>query len=217
MDGAVIALEGDIDAGVAHAVGVLLAVVEQRVVPAHRDERGREPVSDVASSGLASGSSTSAGVPTYCSKYQRIVSAERPYPDAFSSNDGVSVRRSVTGYTSIWKAMAGPPASARELRDHRREVGARAVADDRDPRRVAAELGRMGDRPLQGGQGVVDRGGELVLGGEAVVDAHDDHAGLIGQYPALVVVGVEVAHDEAAAVEEDRDAERGVVRGGVDP
>ena len=182
-NGAVVPPQGDVDAGVAHAVGVLLAFVAQRVVLAHRDERGRQPArATSASSGLAQRvERRRPGCRTYCSTYQRIVSAERPYPDAFSSNDGVSVRRSVTGYTSIWKAMRRPARVARHLRDHRREVAAGAVADHGDARRVAAELGRVVDRPLQGRECVVDRGRERVLGGEAVVDAHHDHVGPIGQ------------------------------------
>ncbi len=127
------------------------------------------------------------------------------------------MRRSVTGYTSIWKTTGGPPASRASC----------ATTAARSPPALSPTTATRVGSPSssvawatdhsQGGERVVDRGRELVLGREPVVDAHDDDPGPVGQHPALVVVGVEVADHEAAAVEEDGDAEGRVVRGRVDP
>src|SRR6185295_18686552 len=54
-----------------------------------------------------------------------------------------------------------------------------------------------------GGDGVVERGGEAVLGGEAVVEAEDADAGGGGEAREEVGVGADGADDEAAAVRVD--------------
>ena len=59
----------------------------------------------------------------------------------------------------------------------------------------------MRAEPAVGRQAVVDRGGELVLGRQPVVDGHDERAGVLGQARAQPVMGLEVALHPAAAVE----------------
>jgi hypothetical protein len=52
------------------------------------------------------------------------------------------------------------------------------------------------------GDGVFRRGGELVLGREAIVDGDHDQLAFMGELAAHHVMGVEIADDEAAAVQE---------------
>jgi hypothetical protein len=65
------------------------------------------------------------------------------------------------------------------------------------------------------GQGIVERGRERMLGGEAIVDGEQPRPRLAGQVAARAVVGVEVPGDEATAVEVDQERSRfgvGVIR-----
>ena len=91
----------------------------------------------------------------------------------------------------------------RELGGNGREVPARAVACDRDSRRIDAELSSALDDVTERREGVLDGGGEGVLGGEPVVDAQHAGAGRPCKQPARLVVGIEVAGHPAAAVIED--------------
>ncbi len=84
-------------------------------------------------------------------------------------------------------------------------LAAGAVAPDRDPERVAAKLGRIGDRPLEGRIAVFDRRWERVLRGQAILGREDHRAAVSGEETADPVVGVEVADDPAAAVEVDEE------------
>ena len=99
---------------------------------------------------------------------------------------------------------------------YRREVAARAVAGQRDPHRVAANLRGMLRHPARRGQGVVGRGGEGVLRREPVAHRYDHAAGAGAERPADRVVGVEVAEHPTTAVEEDHERERSPALGGVD-
>jgi hypothetical protein len=56
----------------------------------------------------------------------------------------------------------------------RREVAARAVAGDREPVRVAAELEHVVSDPPGAGEAVLDRRRERVVGGAPVAEADDD-------------------------------------------
>ena len=58
----------------------------------------------------------------------------------------------------------------------------------------------MGAEPAVGRQAVLDRGRELVLGRQPVVDGHDERAGALGQPRAQAVMRLEVALHPAAAV-----------------
>ena len=100
------------------------------------------------------------------------------------------------------RAAAGPGQQA----DHGGEVAAGAVAADRDPGRVDAQLGGVGAGPGEGGPGVLDRGREGMLGRQPVVDREHRRPGRGGEEAADAVVGVEVADHPAAAVEVDRAA-----------
>ena len=95
---------------------------------------------------------------------------------------------------------------------HGGEVAARAVARHREPRGVAAELARMLGQPAQRAERVVERGGERVLGGEAVVDGDHDRARGVGQRAADGVEGVDVADHPAAAVQVGDHRQRAVRR-----
>ncbi len=90
-----------------------------------------------------------------------------------------------------------------ELRAHRGQVAAGAVAADGEALGIAAVLLDLLRDELQRGVGVVDRGREPVLGREPVVDADDDRAGVVGEQPAHALVGVQVTDHETAAVEVD--------------
>ena len=94
-------------------------------------------------------------------------------------------------------------AVARGERDDGGEIAAGAVAADRSGarRRCRARL-RVGRDPFRRGDGVVDGGGEFVLGREAIVDRDHDQLALIGELAADDVVGVEIADHPAAAMEE---------------
>ena len=66
------------------------------------------------------------------------------------------------------------------------------------------------------GEGVVDGGREGVLGREAVVDGDDHGVGVVREPAAGLVVGLEVADDVAAAVQEEHGGSYAVGRGPVD-
>ena len=63
-----------------------------------------------------------------------------------SSKDGVPQAASITGYTSSCADQCRAALVAGAERGHGREVAAGAVARDREPVRVATELGRHGRR-----------------------------------------------------------------------
>ena len=111
----------------------------------------------------------------------------------------------------------GPVAVASHERGHRREVAARRVARDRDPVGIAAQLGGVLGDPFDRGVTVRRRGGEGVLGREAVVDGDDQAVGAIGESGTDVVVAIEVAQCPPPAVEEQTDREGSLAVGFVDP
>ena len=81
---------------------------------------------------------------------------------------------------------------------------------------VDAELRGVIRDPARGRIGIVDGGGKLVLGGEAIVDGDGDTPGLIGQRPAGHVVAVEIAEHPASAVKEHEGGKGAGPRGPVD-
>jgi hypothetical protein len=103
-------------------------------------------------------------------------------------------------------------AVARRDRYDRREVAAGAVAANREPRRVDAELARLPVHPCRRGDAVVDRSGKAVLGTHPVVDRDDDRTGAVAELAAEDVVGVEVADRPAAAVVVDERGQRARLR-----
>ena len=107
------------------------------------------------------------------------------------------------------------------MRDGSREIAAGTVAAQQD----RAIIGR--DRPFIGGERVVEGGGVLVLGCEPIVDGHGLEAGALADLGADIVMALEAAENEAAAmvVDDDRraigllvaiDADRNVVAGARD-
>ena len=82
--------------------------------------------------------------------------------------------------------------------------------------RVAADCGRVQDRPLGGFVAIVGRGREFVFGREAVIDRDGEAAGSVRQGLAGRVMAVEIAHDPAPAVKEDQHRMGAVARGSVD-
>ena len=105
---------------------------------------------------------------------------------------------------------------ARAQRAHRREVAARAVAADGDPRRVAADLRRVRDRPVERGPAVVERRRKRMLGREPVVDRHHDRARRVRELASDPVELLDVPDDPTAAVQHDEDRQTGVGRRPVD-
>ena len=97
---------------------------------------------------------------------------------------------------------------ARQQRDHRRQVAARAVAADRQARRIEPERAGLRAHPARGGVGVFDGRGEAVLRRHAVVDRHHRAARAVGQLAAQRVMRVEIADDPAAAVVVDQHRQR---------
>ena len=71
-------------------------------------------------------------------------------------------------------------AVARGKRHDGGEIAAGAVAADQQLRGVDAELLRIGGNPFRRRDGVIDGGGEFVLGRKAVVDRDDDQLALMG-------------------------------------
>jgi hypothetical protein len=61
----------------------------------------------------------------------------------------------------------------------------------------------MAQEPLRRRERIVDGRGERVLGSQPVVDGAHDRSGACRNLPAQGIVGLEVADDEAAAVEVD--------------
>ncbi len=59
----------------------------------------------------------------------------------------------------------------------------------------------MGSDPLRHGPAILERGRELVLGGKPVVHRDDDALGPGGEAARDHVLGIEIADDEAAAME----------------
>jgi hypothetical protein len=77
-----------------------------------------------------------------------------------------------------------------------------AVTGHADALVVAAELGDAGDDVLCRCEGILERTGKPHLGRAAIIDRDDDRAGLDRKPARLPVMGVEIAGDPAAAVEE---------------
>src|SRR6185503_2478844 len=91
-----------------------------------------------------------------------------------------------------------------DLGDDRSEVAARAVAADRNARRVDLQGLRIPMDELGGKETVVHRRREWVLRGQAIVDREYRAARTDGELPAEHVVRVEVAYGPAAAMEKDQ-------------
>jgi hypothetical protein len=114
------------------------------------------------------------------------------------------VRRHVgRGINEHLRRDARTPRVAERDRDRRREVPARRVTADREPRRVDTEGVRVRMHPVRRSHRVVERGGELVLRRQAVAHRHHRAAREVRELAARHVVRVEVADRPPAPVEED--------------
>ncbi len=111
----------------------------------------------------------------------------------------------------------GHAAVVREEREPRREPAAGARPADGDARGVHAEGGRLAVEPGERGEAVLERRGERVLGGEAVVDRRDHAAERLRVGGAEGVVLLGGADEEAPAVHpEERGRGRRQALGAVD-
>ena len=97
---------------------------------------------------------------------------------------------------------------ARELRDYRRQIPARAVPADREAGGVRADLGRVLGDPAQCRVAVVDRRRERMLGGQPVTGHDDQCAGGVGQGTGDPIGRVDGAEDPAAAEEVEQRGQR---------
>ena len=73
---------------------------------------------------------------------------------------------------------------------------------------IAPSVAAFAQSPAEGRDGIVDGGGEPMLGREPIVDREDMHVGVAADAAAQVVVAVEVAEHETAAVIVDQQRPR---------
>jgi hypothetical protein len=106
--------------------------------------------------------------------------------------------------------LAAQPERAAEQRRHGGKVRPCTVTRDADARGV-------GGRPIDRGHGVLDCGGTGMLGSETVVDGNDPATACDGKPAAERIVSLEVAAEEAAAVEVEEDRRRGISLGRLLP
>ena len=198
----------------AHRVGVLPALVTQRVESRGDDQRwgqAREIVDEER--GHLRGGGVEPG------------SAEEPL---FEPGDVAAGEEEPAGEQGLGPGLAfvvghgiqqhlqargRHPLLSRPQRHQRREVRPGTVASDGDPVRIGAQLGGVLTRPQVRGVGVLGSGGGRVLGRQAVVDGHHVQTTGATDLTAQVVVGVETAHHMSAAVEEHQ--QRGAGFGGA--
>ena len=130
---------------------------------------------------------------------------------ASASRDSRRSRRSGSGRGAAVRARrarAGRPPP----RDSRRRCRPRPRAALASPPSSAG----IRRRPAGRGPGVVDGGRKLVLRRQAIVDGQDDGPRAVAERATDHVLGIEIADDPAAAVEEDDDRERPRADGGID-
>src|SRR5690606_14310041 len=91
------------------------------------------------------------------------------------------------------------------------QVAAGAVAGDDETGELPSQFRRAGGDPARRRLAVVGRGGEGVLGGEAVIDRDHRQIELMGDFGAERMIDLEIADREPAAVDE-HDARAGIAR-----
>ena len=94
------------------------------------------------------------------------------------------------------------------LADHGGDRAARRVAADGEACGIGAEGWSVVADVPEGGERIVGRGGEGMLGRQAIVDRNNLAAALVGQPPAGRIVRLDVADHEAAAVIVDQGGQR---------
>ena len=107
-------------------------------------------------------------------------------------------------------------AIARHHRDYRRQVSARAVAADREPRRVRAERRRVFRHPLRRRVAILRSRRKYVLRRQPVIDRHHHASRLVRERAAYPVVTLEIAEHPSAAVEINQHAHRRIALGRID-
>lgn len=156
-------LDRRLDARFLEALAVVDTLVAERVETRDDDRRWREPRDvpreDRREVGIAVIEFV-AGVLTCESASTRIVGLAVLFV-AFVVESCRGVHPGIDEYLPV---DFRPVAFARENRDHRREVAARAVAGHDEPVGIAAEITTERLGPLRGGVGVVDGRRERVLG-----------------------------------------------------
>ena len=109
---------------------------------------------------------------------------------------------------SSWSTGWGTPSVSRVEAERRGEVATGAVAPDRDPGRVPAQVGGVAQAPLVHREGIVQRLREGVLRRQPVVDVDHDAVGRGGQGRADGLEVLRAEQHEPATVEEDQHRQR---------
>ena len=93
-----------------------------------------------------------------------------------------------------------------------RQIAARAVAADAEPRWINFQTGRVCGNPDKRCERIIDRGRKPVLRRQPVVDRNHARTTAVGKLPAERIVGIEIADHPAAAVVVDQRGQHGVRR-----
>ena len=205
----------DPDARVREGPRVAVAVVAQRVELGRDDHRGREPDQVAVPRGQARVAGVHAGgTGVLGAEPEHRVGVEEVALGVVAEGVGVGAHLG----DGVDQQLGGElvAAVAQVLGGDGGQVAAGGVAGHAGAV-VAAELGGVLDHPVRGGHGVLDRRRERVLRREAVVEGDHHRATVLGDGAAGQVVGVEVADDEAAAVQEQHGRQWAVGVGPVDP
>ena len=193
----------DLDAGIGQGLGVGIAFVAQRVVLRRADDGGRDArqigLEQHRRARVQRAPALCVGVtepPHVLGRQEQPLGVLQPgrmvAPVLAEVRPGIDEQLTLQRHTCI----TGPEGNGR------RQVAPGTVAGHCDAAGVAAELPDLLDRPDGGGQAIVVRRGERVLRRQPVVDRQHRNAGLAAEQARLVVMGLEVAHDEPATVEE---------------
>ena len=137
-----------------------------------------------------------AGEPAHHRGGEEEAVAERPEALVVRQRSGDRVDR------HLRQDRDGGGLGAQRRGDDDRQVAAGAVAHRHEAGDLEAQFGGAAGDPPRGRLAIVGRGGEGVLGREAVIDRDHRQPGLGGDLAAEAGVGIEVADDEPAAVEE---------------
>ena len=104
---------------------------------------------------------------------------------------------------SIWKHTAGPPRSRAKRAVAAAEPAAGTGADQGNPGAVHTEGGGVVVEEPERGKAVVDGRGIGGFGSQPVLDRHDQRTDVRRQHGGTEVLGVDIAHHEAAAMDHE--------------
>ena len=88
------------------------------------------------------------------------------------------------------------------------QQAAGGIPAHRDAAGIHAQPGRVLEDPAQGGGGVVQRRGPFVFRRQAIIHRDDAKAAFMREQAAEPVMGVQIAHHKAAAMEIDQGRQR---------